>query len=144
MRADQGRPDILELFHEDAELHFPKFGFGGGRQSFLEMVKGFDGSLEYSHHDYDNFTFIPSGDYLIVEGTSHGRMSGRSWAGAKFLANVSATSSNFAMVEYRACTFISIPTIRVRTNRGFDGARIVSGDIDGDSSIRIIPTFISN
>jgi hypothetical protein len=70
MRADHGRPDILELFHEDAEIYFPKFGFGSGRQSFLEMVKGFEGSLEYIQHDYDSFTFIPSGDYLIVEGTS--------------------------------------------------------------------------
>ena len=25
MRADQGRPDILELFDEDAEIYFPKF-----------------------------------------------------------------------------------------------------------------------
>ena len=46
MRADQGRPDILELFHEGAEIYFPKFGFGSGRNSFLEMVKGFEGSLE--------------------------------------------------------------------------------------------------
>jgi len=46
IRADQGRPDILELFHEDGEVYFPKFGFGFGRNSFLEMVKGFEGSLE--------------------------------------------------------------------------------------------------
>ena len=38
-RADQGRPDLLELFQEDAEVYFPKFGFGFGRNSFLEMVK---------------------------------------------------------------------------------------------------------
>jgi len=25
-RADQWRPDVLELFHEDAEIYFPKFG----------------------------------------------------------------------------------------------------------------------
>ena len=61
IRADQGRPDILELFHEDAEIYFPKFGFGFGRQSLFEMVKGFDGSLEYIRHDYDSLTFIPSG-----------------------------------------------------------------------------------
>src|SRR5207244_13490503 len=30
MRADQGRPDIFELFHDDAEIYFPKFGFGFG------------------------------------------------------------------------------------------------------------------
>ena len=63
MRADQGRP--LELFQEDAEVYFPKFGFGFGRNSFLEMVKGFEGALEYIQHDYDPLTFIPSADYLI-------------------------------------------------------------------------------
>ena len=54
MRADQGRPDILDLFHEDAEIYFPKFGFGSGRQSFSEMVMGFEGSLEHIQHDYDS------------------------------------------------------------------------------------------
>jgi len=83
MKADQGRPDILELLHEDAEIYFPKFGFGFGRNSFLEMVKGFEGVLEYIQHDYDRLTFIPSADYLVVEGTSQGRMSGKSWAGGK-------------------------------------------------------------
>ena len=83
MRADQGRPDILELFQEDAEVYFPKFGLGFGRNSFLEMVKGFEGALEYIQHDYDCLTFIPSADYLIVEGTSQGRMSGKSWAGGQ-------------------------------------------------------------
>jgi len=85
MRADQGRPDILELFQEDAEVYFPKFGFGFGfgRNSFLEMVKGFEDTLEFIQHDYDGLTFIPSADYLIVEGTSHGGMSGKSWAGGK-------------------------------------------------------------
>jgi hypothetical protein len=83
IRADQGRPDILELFHEDAEIYFPKFGFGFGRQSLFEMAKGFEGSLEYIRHDYDSLTFIPSRDYLVVEGTSHGKMAGKSWAGGK-------------------------------------------------------------
>ena len=49
MRADQGRPDILELLHEDAEIYFPKFGIGVGQNSFLEMVKGFEGALESIH-----------------------------------------------------------------------------------------------
>ena len=83
IRADEGRPDILELFHEDAEIYFPKFGFGFGRESLFEMVKGFAGALEYIRHDYDALTFIPSGDYLVVEGTSQGKMSGKSWAGGK-------------------------------------------------------------
>jgi hypothetical protein len=47
------------------------------------MVKGFEGALDYIQHDYDRLTFIPSADYLVVEGTSQGRMSGKSWAGGK-------------------------------------------------------------
>src|SRR5215475_14249407 len=43
IRADLGRPDILELFHEDAEIYFPKFGFGFGRQSFLQWLRGSKG-----------------------------------------------------------------------------------------------------
>jgi len=39
VRADQGSPTALNLFHEDAEIYFPKFGFGFGRNSFLEMVR---------------------------------------------------------------------------------------------------------
>ena len=81
MRADEGRPDLLELFHQDAEIYFPKFGFGFGRESLFELVKGFEGTLEYIRHDYDKLIFIPSGDYLIVEGTSAGKMSGQSWEG---------------------------------------------------------------
>jgi hypothetical protein len=81
--ADQGRPEILELFHEDAEIYFPKFGFGLGRQSLFEMMKGFEGSLEFIQHDYDELKFIPAGDYVVVEGTSHGRLSGKAWTGGE-------------------------------------------------------------
>ena len=83
LRADQGRPDVLDLFHEDMEIYFPKFGFGQGRQSFLDFVKGFAGSLEFIRHDYDRLVFLPSGDHLVVEGSSRGSMSGTSWEGGK-------------------------------------------------------------
>ena len=83
MRADQGRPDVLDLFHVDAEIYFPKFGFGSGRESLFEMVKGFEGALEFIKHDYDGLEFIPAVDTLVVEGTSQGRLSGKPWAGGK-------------------------------------------------------------
>jgi len=82
-RADDGRPDVLDLFHEEAEIYFPKFGFGHGRDSFFEMVKGFGGVLENIRHDYDTMIFIPADNYVVVEGTSRGRMSGKSWEGGK-------------------------------------------------------------
>ena len=81
LRADQGRADVFDLLHEDAEIYFPKFGVGSGRSSLIEMVNGFQGVLQSIRHDYDTLRFIPAGDYLAVEGTSQGRMSGQSWIG---------------------------------------------------------------
>jgi hypothetical protein len=81
VRADQGRQEVLELFAEDAEIYFPKFGFGFVRESLFEMMKGFAGDLENIQHDYDTMIFIPSDKYLVVEATSHGKMSGNSWVG---------------------------------------------------------------
>jgi hypothetical protein len=83
VRADKGSPDVLDLFHDSAEIYFPKFGLGFGRQSLFEMVTGFSGVLEYIKHDYESFVFMPSGDYLVVEGTSRGALAGKSWEGGK-------------------------------------------------------------
>jgi ketosteroid isomerase-like protein len=82
-RSDKGRPDVRDLFQEDAEFYYPKFGFGFGRGSLFEIVKGFEGSLEFILHDYDQLHYIPSGDFLIVEGTSSGKLSGKTWEGGK-------------------------------------------------------------
>ena len=128
VRADEGRSDILELFHEDAEIYFPKFGLGFGRQSLFEMVKGFEGSLEYIRHHYDTLTFIPSGDYLVVEGLHTVKCPASIGQEARLLADVSATCSGFETAAYPVCTSISIPTIPARMKRGLDGVRIVTGD----------------
>lgn len=82
-KADQGSPEILNLFHEDVELYFPKFGFAYGKDAFFEMVKGFEGHLESILHDYENLHFLPSGDFLVVEGTSKGIVDGKIWEGGK-------------------------------------------------------------
>jgi SnoaL-like protein len=81
--ADQGNPAVLELFDEHAELYYPKFGFGFGRRALFEVTKGFEGALEFIQHDYDTLIFIPAGDYVVVEGTSRGKLSGRAWAGGE-------------------------------------------------------------
>jgi ketosteroid isomerase-like protein len=79
--ADQGSPEVLDLLHEDFEIYYPKFGIAKGRNALLEMVSGFQGVLEFIRHDYDTLQVMPSGDHVIVEGTSKGKLSGKSWAG---------------------------------------------------------------
>jgi ketosteroid isomerase-like protein len=82
-RADQGRSDVLDLLNEDVEIYFPKFGIAVGRKYLAEMIAGFQGQLEFLQHDYDNLVFLPSGEHLVVEGTSRGRIAGKSWEGGK-------------------------------------------------------------
>jgi ketosteroid isomerase-like protein len=79
--ADAGDPKLMDLFHEDATFYFPKFGVGRGRTSIFDVVKGFEGSLEWIRHDREKMVFIPSGDRIAVEGVSTGRMNGVTWTG---------------------------------------------------------------
>jgi|SRR5579859_3818814 len=81
--ADVGDPRVMDLFHEDATFYFPKFGVGRGRESILEMVKGFAGVLEWIRHDYASLVFIPSADRVAVEGVSAGQMTGGTWKGGE-------------------------------------------------------------
>jgi hypothetical protein len=121
--TDQGSREMLELFHEDAEIYFPKFGFG--RQSFFELTKGFEGALEFIHHDYDNLRIIPVGDYVVVEGTSRGKLSGRTWTGGETpggRAAVFAMSSNFVGMDCQACMSTLIRTTPGRMPPDSDGA----------------------
>lgn len=36
--TDQGRPEVLELFHDDAEIYVQKCGLGCGRESLFEVT----------------------------------------------------------------------------------------------------------
>jgi hypothetical protein len=80
-RVDAGNPDLVELMTEDVQIYFPKFGIGRGRQAFVELATGMGGVFESVEHDYRTYTFISSGPYLVVEGTTRGRTKdGRAWA----------------------------------------------------------------
>ena len=80
---DQGRPEILDLFHEDAEVYFPSSESAADVGQLFEMIKGFEGAIEFIEHDYERLNIMPSGDYVVVEGTSKGKLSGKTWAGGK-------------------------------------------------------------
>ena len=73
IRVDEGRADILELFYEDAETYFPKLGFGFGRESLFEMVKGFAGVLEYIRNDYDSLPFVLQATIWSLKGLHKGK-----------------------------------------------------------------------
>jgi hypothetical protein len=78
-RMDAGSPDILELVTDDAEIGFPKFGIGRGKDSFREMWSGFSNIVEFKHVLKNT---ICAGDFVVVEGFTNGRgTDGRTWTG---------------------------------------------------------------
>jgi len=84
IRGDAGRADILELFHPEFQLYFPKFGIKRGPQAFMELLSGFAGTLKSIEHDFSKYNFIVTGANVVVEGTTRGSMTnGKSWEAGK-------------------------------------------------------------
>jgi len=83
-RADAGQPDVLDLFTEDVELFFPKFGVRRGKAAFGELATGLLGSLKSIVHDKPGLKCIAVGRTVFVEGTTRGETrDGTQWEGGK-------------------------------------------------------------
>lgn len=81
-RGDAGRADILDLFSDDIEFYFPKFGVGRGKQAFGEFATGLLGSLKRLSHDFDTLRITECQHLVIVEGTTLGETAeGQVWSG---------------------------------------------------------------
>jgi len=80
-RLDAGSATLLDLFTEDAQIFFPKFGIGRGRTAILEVMSGLGGRVQSVEHASDSFVYIASGSLLAVEGTTRGVLkNGVRWA----------------------------------------------------------------
>lgn len=81
-RIDQG-DFAAELFTEDFQFYFPKFGIGRGPAAFLEMAGGLVGSLQRIAHLEDRFEFIEGDQIVALEGMTEGAgADGTEWRGA--------------------------------------------------------------
>jgi ketosteroid isomerase-like protein len=64
---------ILDLFADDAQVFFPKWGLATGKQQIGQLFTDFAGRLRSIRHDYATFNWIMTGsDVFAVEGTSAG------------------------------------------------------------------------
>ncbi len=84
IRLDGGREDLLDLFTEDAQFYFPKFGISKGKSTFSDLISGLLTAVESLQHDIDGLQFIVEGNRVAVEGTTAGRLhDGTEWEGGK-------------------------------------------------------------
>jgi hypothetical protein len=82
VRADAGRPDVLDLFTDDVQIYFPKFGLASGKAAFGELATGLLGSLNAIAHHISDFNYIVGRNTVVVEGTTYGAdRQGAEWNG---------------------------------------------------------------
>src|SRR3954464_4058715 len=64
---------ILDLFAEDAQVMFPKWGVATGRERIGRLFTGAGATLSSIQRHCAEFTWIFSGsDLVVAKGTSHG------------------------------------------------------------------------
>lgn len=78
-RLDRGQ-GFFDLFADDAQVYFPKWGLANGRQEFEKLFRDLGAILTFIRHDYAYFNYICQGDMVVVEGASYGTTkSGVEW-----------------------------------------------------------------
>jgi SnoaL-like domain len=64
---------ILDLFADDAQVYFPKWGLASGKEQVGKLFTEIGSTIKSIEHHFASFNFIFSGsDYIVCEGTSHG------------------------------------------------------------------------
>jgi len=81
-RADAGSSDLTDLFSEDIEFYFPKYGVGVGKAEWSDFLTGFATQVAAIAHKTDQFRWHTTGSTVAVEGQTQGELQdGRTWDG---------------------------------------------------------------
>src|SRR4026207_1501985 len=71
---------ILDLFADDAQVYFPKWGLANGKENIGKLFGDVGGTLKGPPPPSPHFTGIFSGsDTIVAEGTSHGEHQDGPW-----------------------------------------------------------------
>lgn len=71
---------ILDLFADDAQVYFPKWGLANGKDQIGRLFGDVGATLKGIRHDYAAFNWVFSGsDTIVAEGTSYGEHQDGPW-----------------------------------------------------------------
>jgi len=72
--VDAGDPRLFDLFTDDVEFFFPKFGRGRGKDAIRRFGAAFKAQIVELEHDIEGLHYIASdgGDFIVVEGQERG------------------------------------------------------------------------
>ncbi|RIV88690.1 nuclear transport factor 2 family protein [Aurantiacibacter xanthus] len=72
--VDAGDGRIMDLYTDDVELLFPKFGRTRGKEAMRRFGARMGAMLGKLEHDIDALAFVEAGDTIVVEGREWGEM----------------------------------------------------------------------
>ncbi|SDS94603.1 nuclear transport factor 2 family protein [Actinoplanes derwentensis] len=84
--VDAGDPAVLDVFTDDAQMFYPKFGIARGKAQIGAFAQTLGRGLSSLTHEIDDFVVLTSGDHVIVEGAENGTTS----SGVEFPDGVSS------------------------------------------------------
>ena len=109
---------ILDLFADDAQVYFPKWGIANGKKEIGQMFGDIGSTLKWILHHYSHFNYIFSGSDMVVCEVP-AKASIATVRGAPALPSTApaagATSSRFAIGRSIVASSISIPIMPGRT-----------------------------
>jgi len=71
---------ILDLFADDAQVYFPKWGLATGKEQISKLFSDVGATIKHIEHQYAHFNWVFSGgDILVCEGDSHGEHRDGAW-----------------------------------------------------------------
>ncbi|GAB3974710.1 hypothetical protein GCM10029978_057000 [Actinoallomurus acanthiterrae] len=70
--VDAADPAVLDLFTDDAQMFFPKFGFATGKDQIGAFAQGLGRGISAIEHDIPGFIVLSSGNYVVIEGAVKG------------------------------------------------------------------------
>jgi ketosteroid isomerase-like protein len=70
---------IFDLFADDAQVYFPKWGLATGKEQITKMVSDLGAAIKHIEHHYAQLNWVFSGDTVVCEGTSHGEHRDGAW-----------------------------------------------------------------
>lgn len=74
-KGDFGEDTYYQLFAEEVELFYPKYGYDKGREGIARFTKQIGQVISSLTFDLSKFNFIESGNYVTVEGYETGKTS---------------------------------------------------------------------
>ncbi|PLZ00834.1 nuclear transport factor 2 family protein [Burkholderia sp. WAC0059] len=63
---------VLDLFTDDVEVRFPKFGTRSGKAAVVAFAQGLLSRVRNLQHYPDDYTYVASGDLVVAEGWESG------------------------------------------------------------------------